>query len=297
VRNILVFLLTLSVAVGAVFAEDSPPTGVVRNGDIQLLRTSSTFSAGPFGTIETTTDALAGAFYMIDYGEPGGIDPPAVTTIGSCSVVSLGGTPPLNPAKTTVLDAGPVLNLTGPNGSTQIAAADFAFAAMLGGGTTIPFLPPPPPLYLVPGTYTVDNGGGGADVGAFTATLNIPTPFVWTNADAAALIDRGTGLDVAWTGGDPDSKVNIAGGVVVIDAVTSMVTSGAVFTCTETTSAGHFFVPPEVLTLLPASAIADNTPFGSLVVNNGVAVKFDAPGVDQSTFTFASATVRTPEYR
>ena len=295
--NILVFFLMLCMALGAAFAQDSPPTGVVRSGDIQLIRSSSKFSAGPLGIIDTTTDTLSGAFSMIDYGQPLGIDPPGVTTIGSCSVVSIGGTPPVDPPAVTILDAGPVLNLTGPNGSTQIAATQFAFGAMLGGGTTFPGLPAPPPLYLDAGTYTVDNGGGGADVGSFTATLNIPTQFVWTNADAAASIDRSAGLDVAWTGGDPDSKVNIAGGVVVINADTFQVASGAFFTCTETNSAGHFFVPPEVLMLVSASTIVNDIPNGFLTVNNGVSVKFDAPGADQSTFRFTSAAVRIPEYR
>ena len=298
VRKNRVFFLTLSVAMGAVFAQDSPPTGVVRGGAIELIRSSSKFSAGPLGTINTTTDTLAGGFSMIDYSKLLGTDPPAVTTIGSCSVVLIKppqGTP--DPTAITILDAGPVLNLTGPNGSKQIAATEFAFGAMLGGGTSIPGLPPPPPLYLDPGPYTVDNGGGGADIGPFKATLTIPTQFVWTNSDASASIDRSAGLDVAWTGGDPDSKVTIAGGVVLINADTRQVASGAVFTCTETNSAGHFFVPPEVLTLLPASTIVNNTPNGSLTVNNGVTVKFDAPSVDQSTFTFTSGALRIPEYK
>ena len=47
------------------------------------------------------------------------------------------------------------------------------FSGSLGGATaTIPGLPPPAPLYLDPGSYTVDNGSGG--------------------------------VDVAWTGGDPE---------------------------------------------------------------------------------------------
>src|SRR5437870_5097914 len=119
VRSILVFLPILSLAAGAVFAQE-PPTGVVRRGDIQLMRSSSKFSAPPFGILDTTTDTISGAFSMVDYGEPLGIDPPAVITIGSCIVVPIGGTVPIVSPSVTILDAGPVLNLTGPNGTTQI---------------------------------------------------------------------------------------------------------------------------------------------------------------------------------
>jgi hypothetical protein len=299
VRNTLLLPLTLCAAIGTVFAQDLPPTGVVRSGDIQLFRSSSQFTFDPFGTISTVTDTASGAFYMIDYGEPTGIDPPAVTTIGACTVVSLGVSPPINPPAVVILDAGPVLNLAGPNGSTQIPATQFAFGATLGGGTTYPDflgLPPPPPLYLDAGTYTIDNGDGGADVGPFMASLNIPAQFIWSNPDAAASIDRSAGLEVLWTGGDPDSQVKIIGGAAVIDPATGQLASGAFFTCTETNSVSYFFVPPEVLAFVPASAVA-GVPNGSLSVNNGVKVTFEASGVDQSTFTFTSSSTRTPEYR
>jgi hypothetical protein len=298
-RKIRVFFAAF-VAAGAAFAQDLP-TGIMRAGTISLLRTSSKISAGPpLGTVDTTMDQLIGGFQAIDYSKLPRFDTPAVTTIGSCFVVSFGptqNTPAFDPTAVTILDAGPVLNLTGPNGSKPIAANKFTFGATLGGGLSLPFLPPPAPLYLDPGTYTVDNGAGGADVGPFTATLNVPTQFVWTNADAALSIDRSAGIDIVWTGGDPDSKVNIQGSVTVISPTTRMLQGGGSFTCTENNSAGHFFVTPEVMQILPPSTTVNNVSNGTLSVSDGVEVKFDAPGSDLSTFTFRSGAARSPEYK
>jgi hypothetical protein len=297
-RNIRVFFAVF-VAAGAAFAQDLP-TGIVRGGSISLLRTSSKFSAGPpLGILDTTMDQLLGGFQATDFSKLGRVDMPEVTTIGSCIVFSFGpqSTPALDPTAITSLDAGPVLNLSGPNGSKQIAANKFSFGNALGGGLAIPFLPPPAPLYLDPGTYKIDNGGGGADIGPFTATLNVPPQFAWTNADAALSIDRSAGIDIIWTGGDPDSKVNIQGTVIVTNATTRMLDGGGSFTCMENNSAGHFFVTPEVMKILPPSTTVDTVSNGTLTVSDGVEVKFDAPGSDLSTFTYRSGVTRNPDYK
>jgi hypothetical protein len=119
------------------------------------------------------------------------------------------GTPPV----ITPLDAGPVLNVTGPNGTQQAPAVmsitpgqgSQIYSAALGGGIPLPPTPfpipglsGPKPLWLDPGTYTVDNGGGGADVGPFTATLTLPASFVWTNVESDLTINRSAGVDIQW---------------------------------------------------------------------------------------------------
>jgi hypothetical protein len=292
-------IFAVVVAAGAAFAQD-PPTGIVRGGAIVLLRTSSKFSAGPpIGTLDTTMEQLIGGFQATDYSKLPRIDAPAVTTIGSCIVLALVPQSPTasDPTAVTLLDAGPVLNLTGPNGAKQFAAMKFAYGGALGGGLSIPFLPPPAPLYLDPGTYTIDNGGGGADIGPFTAALNVPTQFAWTNADAALSIDRSAGIDIVWTGGDPASKVNIQGTVTVINATTHMLDSGGAFNCTEDNSAGHFFVTPEVMKILPPTTTVNGVSNGTLSVSDGVEVKFNAPGSDLSLFSYRSGTTRSPEYK
>jgi hypothetical protein len=305
IARILLPLLTAA----AGFAQDPPTTGTIKAGALEIIRTNSKFNAGPpIGTIETTQELFSGSFSSIDLSKlvPGGEQAP-LTPIGTCYIVQLGlqqATPPTRTDAVTYLDAGPVINLTGPAGSKQIPLVKtgpgmtvLGYGLALGGGVALPFLPPPPPLFMAPGTYTADNGGGGADVGSFTATLEVPSLFVWTNADTALSIDRAAGQDFTWTGGDPNGKVYIGGSVALTDPVARRVTGGASFTCVADNSAGHFVVAPEVLTLLPASTTTAGVSNGNLVVSHGVEAKFDAPGVGESLLTFVSGVSRSAEFK
>lgn len=296
----------LITAAGVAFAQDPPTTGILKAGAVEMIRTNAKFNAGPLGTIESTTEIFAASFSATDLSKivRGGEQAP-LTTIGTCFIQPLVQVdPPARTDATTYLDAGPVLNLTGPAGSKQFPltktggqANVLGYGGILGGGLPIPLLPPPPPLFVTPGTYTVDNGGGGADVGSFTASLDIQSLFTWTNADTSLSIDRAAGADFTWTGGNPDGKVYIGGSVVLTDAATRKVAGGAVFSCIADNSAGHFVVPPEVLTLLPASTTTSGVSNGNLVVSHGVEAKFDAPGVGESIFTFVSGTTRNAEFK
>lgn len=300
-----VFIPLLTLAAGAAFAQDLPLTGELKVGSLSIIRSSSKINAGPLGIIESTTDVFGAAFTVTDLSKVVRTEQAPVTTIGSCFITSIVQLePPPRTDATTYLDAGPVLNITGPAGSKQFPLTKsgpgmtvLGYGGELGGGLPIPFLPPPPPLFVTPGTYTADNGAGGADVGAFTATLNIGTLFSWTNPDAALSIDRAAGIDVTWTGGDPEAKVFIGGGVTLINAGTRRVDGGGVFTCVADNSAGHFVVPPEVLTLVPASTTTAGVPNGTFTVSHVVTAKFDAPGVGESQFSFASGAFRASEYK
>src|SRR5262249_42024524 len=68
------------------------------------------------------------------------------------------------------LGAGSVLNLTGPNGNKQFPAMKTARRYCPSDSDS--GLASPAPLYMDPGTYTVDNGAGGADIGPFTADFD-----------------------------------------------------------------------------------------------------------------------------
>ena len=146
---------------------------------------------------------------------------------------------------------------------------------------------------MEPGVYTVNNGAGGADVGPFTGTLTLPDQFVWSNADSVSPIDRSAGVDIAWTGGDPSTKVYIGGSVTITDPATRRVSGGATFSCIADNSAGHFLVPPEVLTLLPATTTSNGVPNGNMIVTNGVQADLALPGFDQSLFIFNIGIART----
>jgi hypothetical protein len=291
-RKILGYFL---VTAAAALAQPTP-TGIVKNGTILLLRLESKTFLGAAAIDDTTSDAVAGGFTSIDYSkwqysQPSG----TTTTIGPC-IVSVTPQPgpmsPDNSALLNYLDAGPVLNVKGPNGSKQEPSFGAFYFGTLGGGPSGP--PAPPPLYLDPGTYTLDNGGGGADIGPFTATLTIPSsPFVWTNADADLSIVRSAGVDIAWTGGDPATKVVIQGSQSSNDPATFQPTAFGFFICTVDNT-GDFFVTPDVLSLLPIDTLSIG---GNLMVTSSVQATFNAAGSDMSTFLFQSSASRNVAYK
>ena len=291
-RKILGYFLVVA---GAALAQPTP-TGIVKNGTILLLRLEQKDFIGSVTIDDTTSDALAGGFTSIDYSmwqysQPSG----TTTTIGSCIVSVTPQPEPQGPDNSNLinyLDAGSVLNLNGPNGSRQAPATGSFYFGTLGGGPSGP--PAPPPLYLDPGTYTIDNGAGGADVGPFTATLTIPpSPFVWTNADADLSIVRSAGVDIAWTGGDPTTQVVIQGSQSSNDPVTFAPTAFGFFICTVDNT-GDFFVTPDVLSLLPTDTLSIG---GTLMVTSSVQASFNAAGSDMSTFLFQSSDSRNVAYK
>ncbi|HWZ32805.1 MAG TPA: hypothetical protein VNX18_15795 [Bryobacteraceae bacterium] len=190
-------------------------------------------------------------------------------SIGSCivtQVFSSGGALPT----VTGLDAGSV-NLTGPAGTyplqTTTGVKGSYFAAL-------------------PGDAIPANGGaftfkwtGGADVGASSATVNLPTLLTWTNQPAAATIDRTQGLTVTWTGGASGSYVIIAGNSSTNGA------SGS-YTCFAPQSALTFTVPSYVTLVLPAGN-------GTTTVENLASyTAFSAPGLDSGLgFGFTGTTI------
>src|SRR5258708_15412049 len=218
--------LLLSVTTGTALAQDTITTV---SAGLALGRANLKLALGPpLGSVESTTDSFSASFVKSVVSNFTPPDSPGYTTIGKCVVIQLGPPPGSNATFTsTFLDAGPVMNLTGPGGTKQIPITRNIFSALLGGGAAFPGLPAPPALYLDPGMYTVDNGGGGADIGPFSVSMTVPDPFMWTNADDFASIDRSGPIDVTWTGGDPNSQVQIGGSVNITDPVTHQSTRRA----------------------------------------------------------------------
>jgi hypothetical protein len=104
-------------------------------------------------------------------------------------------------------------------------------------------------LFLNPGNFNV-SGTGGADVGAFQATVTIPNPvgLTWTNRAQTLTIDRTQGFTVNWTGATSDQPVIIFGGGV--DTPTN---SSAVFACVAPAGSSSFTVPAIALANVPAT--------------------------------------------
>lgn len=274
--------------------------GVIKTGLISLTRVAVKTGVGTT-VVDTTADVGAAVFSRVDLG-PDVVQFPLASlsaligqTLGGCSVFVYNSAaivpvdrPPTTVEPPKLLDAGPAINLKSPGGTTKSMprGKDGSYGASLASITTIPLPGLPPvvtggPLFLDPGAYPTDNGGGGADIGPFTITLNNPKPIVWANMDEITSVNRAQGLTVRWTGGEPDTYVGISGTANVVQGTTSI---GGSFICTERASAGQFTVPPFILLNLPSVTGNSPTSLGTLIVSNQRFQYITIPGVDLSTF-------------
>jgi len=122
-------------------------------------------------------------------------------------------------------------------------------------------------------------------VPAFTASVTLPKPaLTFDNIDLlGASVDRSKGLTIKWSGGDPNSYVNIVGSSINI---TGNVTLIGTFSCSERISAGQFTIPPFVTLNLPVTANkAPAPPIGTLSLWNYVVSKIQIPGIDLALFS------------
>ena len=185
----------------------------------------------------------------------------ARASVGSCSVTqSITGSG--STGVTTGLDAG-IISVTGPAASATLASLGSASPGLSIAQLAAGFIPSSGGAFTFKGT-------GGADVGSFTATVNFPNPAVaWTNQAAAATVNRVSGVTFTWTGGAPNSYVEITG--------TSSAASGGAtgsYYCFAPASAGQFTVPNYVLLGLPSGS-------GSTSLTNTTSYNaFTATGLD-----------------
>jgi uncharacterized protein (TIGR03437 family) len=247
-----------------------------KSGYVSLSRSMSSLSL--MGqTFTTNIDSGSGSFYSYDpnylasVGSFSFID----VTNGACSVIQVNGSSSGNPLLPTALDAGPVINVNGPNGAKQMAKNMGFYSATLGQNST-PTIPglPNSPLYLDPGNYTVDNGSGGTDVGPFKLNITVPPLFTWTNQSSITSIDRTQPLQITWTGGDPNAQVQVLGSSSVDT------TASVSFICYAKDSDLQLTVPPAILGLLPPSATISGTAAGLLYVSTNNSVTGTASGLD-----------------
>jgi hypothetical protein len=256
--------------------------GNLVGGSFTLSSLATTISVPVLGTLTTNTENISGAFsrYSADQVED---SRSAVAQIGSCYVIRriatqsglLTGTSP------APLDAGATLTLNGPNVSNKAvdrqqgntySASLSSSSTGLPGGITIPNLGGGnTAATIAAGTYTL-RGTGGADIGAFTASVTIGAPLrVGSIADN---IPRSSPLTVTWTGGGSGEVVSISGtsGTTVSGSnPNNPVYDAGVFICTANASAGTFTVPTAVLSQLPATppgGLTSGTGVGAMVVSS-----------------------------
>jgi uncharacterized protein (TIGR03437 family) len=276
-------------------------TGTLRSAGVELIRAKQKLNLGPGNTIDLTTDMGAAAFSLIDLSKiPPSTTTPAGVQIGECYVAPLLDQPrgPDNDS-ITYLDAGPTITIRGPNGIKQLAKSAPGYGAQLGSTAFPGQVPVPPPPYLSPGEYTIDNGPGGPGVPPFTVTLPLPSPeFSWTNADQVSPIQRSQGLEITWSGGDPNGWVDIAATSSLRASATQPVNAGGTFSCRVRASLGRYRVRPEILLYLPPSATqASGIPTGALAVVNSTLKDIPLSGFTMPTAFFGISIARSVEIR
>jgi uncharacterized protein (TIGR03437 family) len=272
-------------------------SGGLRAGSINLTR----FDLQPFGLMED----VSGNFGRYDFnsllssfsapvGQGGGIRPGfPVPAFGTCTVSPGNPLRPNHPFDTRsdpvsplFFNAGPALTINGPQGTFSMPAPDYDFS--------------PDSDVLVPGSYSVDNGTGTQQVGAFKAALTMPPMLTWSNPPGfGASLDRTQDLTVTWSDGLADKEF------VIIVGISSNQQATAGYLCAEKVSAGQFTIPAWVLSSIPASDQFDagggqQVPSGLIGVGTAPLTsvgRFSSPTLDFGQFTYEQATVNIVSYQ
>jgi len=194
------------------------------------------------------------------------------------------------------LDAGEAISVTGPAGShtlpRDVRRQDY-YAALLGGQG--PFSRDAvKPLYLSRGSYTV-SAPGGADIGPFSAKVEVTPAVVWKNRDRTDAIDRDAGATLEW-------KAARDGDAMLILAVNADRPSGdsAVCLCMAHAGDGRFRIPPIALGNLPATREEDDLSASYLLLLEmpvNPPARIAAQGLDTAFAAFVSASARLVKYR
>lgn len=305
--NILSNITTISVSPGPACPDPLPATagggtGTQKAAGIRLVRNQQKINTGPTAPLlDYTSDVGVASFSVTDLSKLPVSVPSPLTTIGGCVVGPLlsSSGDPAGANAVSFYDAGPTLTLSGPNGVKQLAKGPSGYFAQLGATPFPGQSPVPPPPYLTPGTYTIDNGAGTADVPAFSARITLPEPaFAWSNADANTVIARSSGLEVTWTGGDPTGFVDVAGTSLLPRSATQPVAAGGYFSCRVPASAGRLRIPAQVLLFLPPSVLTGGVSSGSLVVSNtATAVNLPLSGFPFADLVQVTSISRSVDFR
>ena len=230
--------------------------GSLRVGGVQLTQFQLTVPISIPGFTIPPEDSESGNGTFTKYDATsflssfGGFSTIAVSS--GCAVYQFSGSSFADPVQGAGLDAGAVINVTGPNGTKPLTKQSTGeYSATFVTPSLNPLAPPPTP-FLTPGNYTLDNGAGGTDVGAFKVNLTVPQALTWTNKSQVTTVNRSQNLTLTWTGG--------SGSVYIIgESPLSVTSSGGFqgageFVCVAPASLGTFTVPSAVLSALPASA-------------------------------------------
>jgi uncharacterized protein (TIGR03437 family) len=183
--------------------------GNLKVGTIYLMRygdvtTGQAFDMGYAGFSRISYDRIRQFQPALQHSIPGACYAWNVNSNGSSSQTSNTNAFPgadffnsIYPFGEEALDAGSTLTMSGPGGQQQMTAVTpgvytwMYYDSMITGQA-----------FLKPGTYTLDNGGGGRDVSAFRASLDIADPVTWTGLKDLTKASRSSDLTLPGQGAD-----------------------------------------------------------------------------------------------
>ena len=267
-------ITTMAIDPSGTFCND-PMIGYSQ-ADLQQVVTDQ---AARFGTVSVSnlsllepngsigrSDAISASFVNMTptqfHSSPG-----AGPSAGGCTVILVG--PNSQPQVLgTPIDAGSAISLSGPDGSQQIAQA--------AGQLTYTNLTSSTSPMVDPGGFSIGNGGGGADVGAFQGSFTVPAAPQGIQGGGST-IPTNSNLVLAWSSADPNSLVEVLG--LSADANTGL---AAAFQCTAPASANVIQIPSYVLSWLPTT----NSSVGLLSVLTIGLGRFQAPGLEAGYFSY-----------
>jgi uncharacterized protein (TIGR03437 family) len=201
------------------------------------IRTIGTIDIGLPAPLTFSQDVFA-ALMRTEPGGPWAFNPlVSLAPPGSCSVYNTTQTLPSSyfpgfTAPGASLDAGAQLSIGAVNAARSPDDPRF-YAA----GTPATLSPPL--------QYTI-SAPGGADVGAFSATLPFGPPPLWTNQTQLQTITRASGVTLTWAPDGSSNQILLAGQST--DVPTD---STALFICIANQGDGQFTVPDYILSSLP----------------------------------------------
>ena len=167
-----------------------------------------------------------------------------------------------------------VIEVMGASGRRRIARDEtFDRYADLLGGTHPYHAGEPLPDFLEPGSYAV-KGGGEEGIGKFAATVQMPAPVAWKNAEKLDTVNRSEDLVLEWESGPREVPVVVAG--IGLDRRTR---SGLLFICREQASKERFAVPSAILQMIAPAGPTGRGHIGMLLLGAGLA---DDPAVFQA---------------
>ena len=225
------------------------PSGIVLNGgnvgEVFGMRTTALIDIGLTAPLSFSQDAFA----VLVRAEPGGpwafnplvdLPPPEACAVYNTTQNFPSSYLPGFTAPGASLDAGAQLSI----GSVSAARSpDDARFYIAGTPATLS-----PPLQ-----YTI-SAPGGADVGAFTATLPFGPPPLWTNQTQLQTVVRANGVTLTWAPDGSSNQILLAGQST--DVPTD---STGLFICIANQGDGQFTVPDYILSSLPPT-VSQTTP-------------------------------------